>query len=249
MDSFLKPVASAMFLILAAGCAGGGQVISEKTIIKSAEAQWTEILENVPLSDEATYNERTHAVANRVLVAAGENPKEWRVAVFDGDEVYNAFALPNKAIGVFTGIITISGTDDQLAAVIGHEVAHVQLKHSQSRVNRELAPRILIGAAQLPGEIVGVDAVKTAGAIAGAGVSVGTVLPFSRNEELEADLEGLNYLADAGFDPEQAADLWRNMAKYNKKGGKVPEFLSTHPSDNRRIHRLEEAAAELAKTE
>ena len=244
--AFAKRTAIAALLALAAAaCAGGGNIISEDTIVRSAEEQWTEILEKAPLTNEKIYQNRTKTVANRILLAAGEDPREWRVAVFDGDEIYNAFALPNKAIGVFTGIITISETDDQLAAVLGHEVAHVRLKHGEERVNRELAPRILAGVAQIPGEVVGVDAVRTAGAIAGAGVKAGTILPFNRNQELEADLEGLNYLAEAGYDPKEAALLWREIERHHEDKGKVPEFLSTHPSGERRIKRLEEAAAEL----
>ncbi len=238
-------VITACLALFAAGCASNGQIISEETIVRSAEAQWTALLEQAPLTENEGYKARTHAVAERILLAAGENPDEWRVAVFESDETFNAFALPNKAIGVFTGILTISQTDSQLATVIGHEVAHVRLKHGEERVNRELAPRILAGVAQIPGEVVGVDAVRTAGAIAGAGVKAGTILPFNRNQELEADLEGLNYLAEAGYDPKEAALLWREIERHHEDKGKVPEFLSTHPSGERRIKRLEEAAAEL----
>lgn len=237
---------AAMALTVAA-CSSTGGVVSQDRIEKSAEEQWTQLLSKMALSDNETYLTRTKTVSERILNAAGENPDEWRIAVFDEDNVYNAFALPNKTIGVFSGILTISKTDDQLATVLGHEVAHVRLNHAETRVNRELAPRILIGVTSLPGEVVGVGAVKTVGAIAGAGVAAGAVLPFERNQELEADAEGLKYLAAAGFDPTQAPDLWRNISKYNKKGGGVPEFLSTHPSDERRIRKLEQAAQDLSQ--
>ena len=235
--------------ILAAGTLSLGACatsVNDDTIADAAEKQWTALLNSGTLSDNDEYRSRVSAVSERLLVAAGEDPSEWRVGVFENDDVVNAFALPNKAIGVFTGIIELSVNDDQLATVLGHEISHVQLRHAQERLNSNLAPRVLIGVAKLPGAVTDVGVVKSAGAVAGTAIGAGTVLPFGRKQELDADVRGIRLMAAAGYDPKQAAVFWHEMTEaHSKAGGTVPEFLSTHPSNKHRIERLEEEAALL----
>ncbi len=230
-----------------AACASGPSIISPEEVQNAADRQWTRLVDRGTLSADPVEIAQVERVADRILRAAGESPEEWRVAVFDEDTVYNAFALPNRSIAIFTGLLDIAETDDQLAAIIGHEVAHVRLKHAQARVNREFAPRILIGVAELPGDVIDIGPVKTVGAIAGAGVAAGTVFPFSRQEELQADRVGFEYLVAAGYDPAAAAELWRVIAEAREGMAAAPEFLSTHPSDERRIRRLDAAAEDLAE--
>ncbi len=215
-------------------------------IERQSEAQWQEIIDNVPALQDADTMRRVAAVAARVLLAAEETPADWQVVVFDAPDTVNAFALPSRRIGVFSGLLSQTRSDDQLAAVIGHEIAHVRLRHAEARLNRNLAPGILIGVARLPGAVTGVGALETAGDLAGSAVAVGTILPFSRQEELDADRDGLLYLFRAGYDPSAAAAFWRGMGG----GGtsrKPPEVLSTHPSDARRIAALEKAARDLSE--
>ena len=234
--------------IIAAGVLGLGGCatsVKEETIADVAEKQWTALLDSGTLSDNNDYRKRVNAVSDRLLVAAGENPNEWRVAVFEDDDVVNAFALPNKAIGVFTGIIQLSTNDAQLATVLSHEISHVQLHHAQERINSNLGPRVLIGVAKLPGAVTDVGVVKSAGAVAGTAIGAGTTLPFGRKQELEADVQGVRLMAAAGYDPKQAALFWHEIEDHKKAGGYVPEFLSTHPSNKHRIERLEEEAASL----
>ncbi|MCH2159216.1 MAG: M48 family metallopeptidase [Oleiphilaceae bacterium] len=174
-------------------------------------------------------------ISDAILIADQRNPADWEVAVFE-DASPNAFALPGKKIGVHTGMISLAETPDQLAAVIGHEIAHVDARHGAERVSLAMTNQVAqqVGAIALEGveykpEILGA---------LGLGAQFGVLLPYSRAHETEADYIGLYLMAQSGFDPSEAVALWQNMKKAS--GGKAPaEFMSTHPSNDRRIRDLE----------
>lgn len=173
--------------------------------------------------------------------------KDWEVVVFK-DETANAFALPGGKIGVHTGMLKVAKNQDQLAAVLGHEVGHVLAKHGNERVSQQLLES---GAMLAISKGIGEDNPQSGlilGAI-GLGTQLAVLLPFSRQHESESDAIGLDLMAKAGFDPQQSVQLWKNMAAAG--GGKPPEFLSTHPSDSTRIQGLEskmgQALAQSAK--
>jgi predicted Zn-dependent protease len=148
----------------------------------------------------------------------------WEVRVFE-DKNVNAFALPGGKIGVFTGLLKVAQTQDQLAAVIGHEVAHVIAGHSAERVSESMATEL--------GMSVVEATTGVSGEMLGVASNVFFLLPHSRTHEAEADLLGMDYMAKAGFDPRAAITLWENMSRLG--GDKPPEMLSTHPSDRTRI--------------
>lgn len=162
---------------------------------------------------------------------------QWEVVVFDSDQV-NAFALPGGKIGVYTGLLDVAVNQDQLATVIGHEIAHVLADHSNERLSQsQLASaglqitNVALGASEYS-QYTGVTM-----AALGLGVQYGVLMPYGRTQESEADIVGLELMAKAGFDPRQSVDLWKNMAKAS--GGKQPpELLSTHPSHSTRIQDL-----------
>jgi predicted Zn-dependent protease len=151
----------------------------------------------------------------------------WEIVVFD-DEATNAFAMPGGKIGVFTGILKAAETPDGLAAVIGHEIAHVTEDHVMQQARRQ------IGADALA--IVG-SAATGLGDMSRAATTLAFSLPFSRRDESEADIVGLDYMARAGFDPRATIYLWKNMANL-RENGEPAEFVSTHPSDDRRLNDL-----------
>jgi predicted Zn-dependent protease len=156
----------------------------------------------------------------------------WQVEVFR-DSAVNAFALPGGRIGVYTGLLQVAETPDQLAAVIGHEVAHVVAQHHNERVSQQFATEQgLALASALAG---GGATQQSLMALLGLGAQVGVLLPYSRIQETEADKIGLDLMAQAGFDPRAAVELWRNM----ERDGGGPEFLSTHPSGGTRIEELQ----------
>ena len=156
--------------------------------------------------------------------------------VFEDDQA-NAFALPGYKIGVYTGLLKYAKNQDQLAAVMGHEVAHVIAEHGNERVSNQMATQagLSIAAVLLGTEPDDNTALIMAGL--GLGAQYGVILPFSRSHESEADLIGLDLMARAGFNPQESVTLWQNMSQ---SGLSPPEFMSTHPSSDTRIEQLRE---------
>ena len=169
-----------------------------------------------------------------------DSPKEWRLAVMK-DMTPNAFALPGGNIGVHVGLLKVAKTDEQLATVIGHELGHVLANHSGERVSQNVIAQG--GLALTQGFLLSDMSPQKQSllmAALGLGTQVGVLLPFSRTQESESDIIGLNLMARAGFDPRQSVDLWKNMVA-ETKGGQPPEFMSTHPAPEARIEKLQES--------
>ena len=195
-------------------------------------AAFQEMQEKTPPSSNASHNRYVQCISNHIVRALpGERPEAWEVRVFDDDAV-NAFALPGRKIGVYTGLLKVAENQHQLATVIGHEVAHVQANHSNERVSTNFVTQSGLQAVQVA---TGTNnpAQRQLFGLLGLGAQVGVLLPFGRAQESEADLLGLDLMADAGFDPRDSVKLWQNMGKQG--GQRPPDFLSTHPSSERRI--------------
>jgi len=168
----------------------------------------------------------------------------WEVVVFE-DETLNAFALPGEKIGVHTGLIDLVDNQDQLASVMGHEVAHVLSKHGNERMSQKMGVQMgmsLITAVAAPQTAMG----QTAISLLGVGAQYGVIMPFSRLHESEADMLGLELMAKAGFNPRESVTLWQKMAQASQ-GDKPAEFLSTHPSHDTRIEDLQEQMPKALK--
>lgn len=186
-----------------------------------------------PVSTNQRYLQFAYCVANAITREVGGN---WEVVVFE-DETLNAFALPGNKIGVHSGMIKFVDNQDQLAAIIGHEVGHVLARHSNERVSQQMAVSsgmTLIQAVAAPQTALG----QTALGLLGVGAQYGVLLPYSRLHESEADTIGLDLMAKAGFDPRQSVTLWQKMSRAGD-GQQPPEFMSTHPSHGTRIQELQ----------
>lgn len=191
------------------------------------------------VSDDPAYNERARRVGGRIATAVGKDlpGAKWEFVVFDAPETVNAFALPGGKVGVYSGLLKLAETDDELAVVIGHEIAHVTARHGSERMSKGLAAAVLGAALEVATE----DSRNRDLILAAYGVGAGgTMLKFSRDNESEADYIGIRYAAKAGYDPHAALVFWRKMAK-EEKGAHLPAFLSTHPTDTKRITDLEKA--------
>jgi predicted Zn-dependent protease len=187
-----------------------------------------------PVSKNSAYTQFAHCIADAITQETGG---DWEVVVFE-DNTLNAFALPGNKIGVHTGLIELVDNQDQLAAVIGHEVGHVLARHSNERMSQKAAVEqgmTLISAVSNPTTPLGQAAVSALG----IGAEYGIILPFSRTHESEADIMGLDLMAKAGFDPRQSVNLWQKMDAASQ-GQQPAEFLSTHPSHSTRIEDLNE---------
>lgn len=167
----------------------------------------------------------------------------WEVVVFE-DPTPNAFALPGRKIGVHTGMLEVTETQDQLAAVLGHEIGHVMARHGNERLSQQQLAQIGMMTAAVMTDPETPSGRMTLAAI-GLGAEYGVLLPFSRAHESEADQIGLVWMAQAGFDPSESVVLWENMAAQSS-GRRPPEWMSTHPSTQSRISDL---AASLPEVE
>ena len=218
-------------------------LVSEETVEQLGEQTWARMQQQMPISRDAGARRRVGAVAERLLVAAGENPGRWEVQVFAQPEV-NAFVLPGRKIGVLEGMLRLARSEGELAAVIGHEIGHLQAEHSRERVAAETLRH---WGQQLIGFLLQISEVEFAREIAallGVGVEFGLVRPYGRAQELEADRLGLFTMAKAGYDPREAAELWRRM---EERGGGSPAILSTHPAPRDRIQAIEALIPEIAR--
>jgi predicted Zn-dependent protease len=183
------------------------------------------------LNRDPALEARVQAISRRLIAQAPvfrEDARRWRweVNVFQSKEI-NAFCMAGGKIGVYSGLVTsLQLTDDELAAVIGHEIAHALREHVREQMTMQYAT-------QLPGLLVGIATGSRALAQLGDMVSDVTLrLPHSRQAEVEADQMGLELAARAGYDPRAAITLWQKMRRNG--GGAPPEFLSTHPAPENR---------------
>ncbi|BCE00495.1 M48 family metallopeptidase [Marinicellulosiphila megalodicopiae] len=221
----------------------GGIKLNQMTLIPNAQMDamgiqsFEEMKTTLPISTDYKTNRYVSCVANAITdqVSVDEFSGQWEVVVFESDQV-NAFALPGGKIGVYTGILNVATSQGQLAAIIGHEVAHVLEEHSNQRMSLGL----VAGAAMALGEgSLSNASEENKGLIMaglGLGINYGVTLPFSRSHESESDVRGHVLMAKAGFDPYDAVRLWENMA--NNSQGQPPEFMSSHPSHKTRIDGL-----------
>ncbi|MDH4237591.1 MAG: M48 family metallopeptidase [Nitrospira sp.] len=220
--------------------------ISEEKEIAMGVSAFHEVLRKARLSQDLEINEMVHRVGNRIAAAANKPEYQWEFAVIDDDKTVNAFALPGGKVAIFTGILKYTKTEDGLATVMGHEVAHALQRHGAERYSRGILETIGQVGALAAGAMAGrPDAAMAAMSAYGVGVS----LPFGRSQESEADLIGLRLMAQAGYDPREAVPFWERMSGCPRQLiGKacfrsqqtIPEFLSTHPSDVSRINQIED---------
>lgn len=231
-------------VVAVSGCATNPETGRSQLILVSGDQlaslsaqSWRQIREKERVSRDPALNNRLRRVGDRITRAAGRGGEPWEYAVFDSDQK-NAFVLPGRQVGFYRGIMELADTDDQLAAIMGHEVGHVSGRHGAERVSQSLASQAGLSAAQVAlaaGEVSGAPQIAAA---LGAGVQFGVLLPYSRRHELEADRLGVGYMARAGYNPRQSVTLWRKMAA-SSSGRSTPEFLSTHPSPQTRIAELD----------
>lgn len=168
---------------------------------------------------------------------------QWEYNLVDSKEV-NAWCMPGGKIVVYTGLLPITQNEAALGVVIGHEVTHAVAKHGNERMSQGMLQQLggVTLAAALSSQPAQTQNLMMAAY--GAGSEVGILLPFSRNQEYEADKFGLFYAAMAGYNPKEAIPLWQRMEAAAQSSSQPPEFLSTHPSEGNRIKRLQDLMPE-----
>ena len=222
-------------------------MVSESDMRQQAELSYRETLtkerQKGTLNADPALTSRVRAITSRLIPASAAFRPEaakwnWEVNVIRSDQV-NAWCMPGGKIAVYTGLITkLKLTDDEIAAVVGHEIAHALREHARERASEQMGAQVLIGGASI---LLGAGQ---------AGADLGGVfykaffgLPNSRLHETEADRIGVEIAARAGYDPRAAITLWQKMGASG--GGSGPEFLSTHPSAETRLKDLEVYSARV----
>lgn len=221
----------------------------------AAEAQlgaqsFAELRSRERVSHDPVLIERVRRVGSRIAAAVGDDlpSARWEFVVFDSPDV-NAFALPGGKVGVYTGLLRLAESDDELATVIGHEIAHVTARHGAERMSEAMVLSALgaAGTAAVQNRY-GSERARAFALAYGAGATLGRVLPHSRSNESEADYIGLRYAARAGYDPRAAITFWQRMSQHKQHSGggpALPAFLSTHPTDQQRIANLQQQVPEV----
>ena len=171
---------------------------------------------------------------------------QWEFNLIDDDNMVNAWCMPGGKVAFYTGILPVCRDDNGIAVVMGHEVAHAIGKHGNERMSTGLLVQmggiaLAVALSQKPSETQQLYL-----AAFGAGATLGIILPFSRNQESEADRIGLTLMAKAGYDPHHAIGLWERMRDLSKGKGQ-PEFLSTHPAPQTRIDDIRRFIPEAMK--
>ncbi len=244
----LKKALISSVIITFAGCSSSPTgryqftMFSDQEMNSLGEQSFEAMKQEQKISTNAKINAYVQCVTNAILPHAPQQKgfSEWEVVIFESDQV-NAFALPGGKIGVYTGLLNVAKNQDQLATVIGHEIAHVLADHSNERVSQSQLANVGLQVTNLA--LNDNEYQKAAMAALGLGVQYGILLPYGRTQESEADIIGLELMAKAGFDPYQSIELWKNMARAS--AGSPPELLSTHPSHDTRISDLSTKADSL----
>jgi predicted Zn-dependent protease len=197
---------------------------------------YDEVLKKSKISTDPAGNAMLKRVGSRIAAAAEKPDFQWQFTLIDDPKTVNAFCLPGGRVAVYTGILPITQDENGLAVVLSHEVAHALARHGAERISDQLAAGLAL-------DVVMAGKSETTQAIVAQAYGIGVALPFSRKQESEADHIGLILMAKSGYDPRGAITFWKRMAE--KMGGKAPpEFLSDHPSDKKRIDKIQEEMPE-----
>ena len=224
------------------------QLVSNDEVIALSLQQYQEFMRTAPIERGTANAQMVERVGRRLANAVETFYKsngygselanyswEFKLVV---DKSVNAFAMPGGKVVVNTGLLPVTQTEEALAVVIGHEIAHVIAHHSNERISQQVA--LQYGGAIAGGLLGNSETARQLGStVFGIGAQYGVMMPYARKQELESDEIGVIIMAIGGYDPRVAIPFWQRMAQASS-GSQVPEVLSTHPADNRRIERLEE---------
>jgi len=223
-------------------------MVSEADMRQQAELAYRETLgkerQKGALNADAALTARVRGIANRLIPASAAFRPEaaqwkWEVNVIRSDQV-NAWCMPGGKIAVYSGLVTkLNLSDDEIAAVVGHEIAHALREHARERASEQMGAQVLISGASI---LLGAG--QTGTDLGGVFYKAFFGLPNSRLHETEADRIGVEIAARAGYDPRAAITLWQKMARASGAGD-GPEFLSTHPSADTRLKDLEVYSARV----
>ncbi|MSP98309.1 MAG: M48 family peptidase [Betaproteobacteria bacterium] len=216
-------------------------LLPKSTVENSAAQQYAQMMRGAAqkdaLNNDRRQVERLRDIARKLIPPSARFNSDaqrwrWEVNLISSKSV-NAFCMPGGKIAFYTGIISaLKLTDDEVAVIMGHEVAHALLEHGRARMSEQVLKNVGVGVAAMVFNLGQVSA-----SVLSQAANVAITLPFSRHHETDADLVGMELAARAGYDPRAAANVWRKMSQLG--GGQPPQFLSTHPAHATRIKEIE----------
>lgn len=223
------------------------QLVSNQEVIALSVQQYQDFIRTAPLEKGTTQAQMVSRVGSRIANAvesfytnngyASELENfSWEFNLVKENSV-NAFAMPGGKVVIYSGLLPVTQTEEALAVVVGHEIAHVIAQHANERLSQQLA--LQYGGAIAGGLLGNSQVAQQLGqTVFGLGAQYGVMMPYARKQEYEADEIGLIVMAMAGYDPQVAVPFWTRMAQ-SGSGAQIPEFLSTHPTDSKRIANIE----------
>lgn len=222
-------------------------LVPDSQVLQASFAQYADFMAKAPKSQNAKQTQRVVQIGQRIAkatdaylrasgLAADADNFKWEFNLIASDQV-NAFCMPGGKIVVYEGILPVTRSDDQLATVISHEVAHAVAKHANERMSQQILRQYGSSALGLLLGGRGRATQQVAGILYSVGSQAFFTLPYSRKHEYEADQIGLYLMAIAGYDYTEAEKFWMNMSGGKSKGGET-DFWSTHPTDEKRIQAI-----------
>jgi predicted Zn-dependent protease len=231
-------------------------LVPDSEMLSVSEQQYQQFMKDNKPSTDAAQTERVKRVGARISAAVVEYARQnnrtdvvnykWEFNLVESKEV-NAWCMPGGKVVFYTGIMPVCNDDDGVAVVMGHEISHAVAKHGSERMSEQLV-------AQMGGAALGAalhskpqQTQQLWMSAYGAGAEYGVMMPFERGQESEADHLGLIFMSMAGYDPHHAVSFWERMSNASAGAEKPPEFMSTHPSDEKRIQKIKEELPEALK--
>ena len=232
------------------------KIIPESKLNAQAEQIYEKIKEKEKLSDDKKKLNEIKDIGNKMVNSIGEyfyrenlnDPTvnfDWEYILIDNKKVKNAWCMPGGKIAVYTGILDVTKNTNGLAAVMGHEIAHAVAKHSVERASRgtllNISTQIIdIASGGVLSNVNRTTGMNTVGLLS----QLGIMNPFNRKQETEADYLGMIFSSLSGYDIRETSKIWERMKEFNK-GKAPPEFMSTHPSADNRIKKINEWTNEI----
>jgi predicted Zn-dependent protease len=241
--TFKQIILGAILALLFIGCSKAPITGRNQLIMVSPQQELAlgyqsakQVLEKEKVSTDPQKNAMVKRIGQRIAKVTGQNSYKWEFFVIENNKAANAFCLPGGKVFVYTGLFKYASNDDELAAVMGHEIGHALARHGAERMSagqlQQVGGQVLGAVMQGQGNPQNTAMVMQA---FGIGSQLGVMLPHSRLQEYEADHIGLMLAAKAGYNPKSALTFWE---KFGKSGETPPEYLSTHPAPTNRIAKL-----------
>ncbi len=219
-------------------------LVSDEELHQAGAQTWAQMRRQQRRADDPAMRRQVERIGGQIAQSSNLTNLNWEFDVFEGPA--NAFVLPGGKVGYFTGMKPLADNDAKVANILGHEAGHVASRHSAERMSQHMLASAAVGVASafIAGAAGNQRQASLLAGLLGAGVTYGVLMPYSRQHEYEADALGLRFMANAGYDPQEAPRFWETMERESARRGSPPEFLSTHPSDAGRIAALNERMPE-----